>query len=94
MQDVIPDNAKWIKQSVAEIDPENNLVSLENGEKVSVKLLLSTAVLRNVKLLFVQKMSSCYYNVYHLTWRTFPWYDASLVFALNFLEFVNCIKQS
>ena len=36
MKDVIPNNADWIKQSVDGFDPENNVVCLENGEKVKI----------------------------------------------------------
>ena len=35
MKDVIPADADWIKEKVTEIDPDNNIVTLGNGEKVN-----------------------------------------------------------
>ncbi|CAK8683287.1 unnamed protein product [Clavelina lepadiformis] len=39
-KDVIPPNAKWIKDKVEEIDPDNNSVTLSSGEKVNYKYLV------------------------------------------------------
>ena len=39
MKDVIPPNVDHIHGKIGEIDPQNNAVHLENGEKVSFHCL-------------------------------------------------------
>ena len=39
-KDYMPSEVKWIKQSAANFDPENNTVILDNGEKISYDYLV------------------------------------------------------
>lgn len=43
MSDVIPNNTKWLRESVESFQPENNTVSLGNGKVISYKQLVVAA---------------------------------------------------
>lgn len=40
MKSVLPKNAKWIKDSVIEFDPENNQITTNNGDTVHYDILI------------------------------------------------------
>lgn len=40
-RDLIPAGAKWVQARVAEFDPDNNQVALENGERLSYRWLVA-----------------------------------------------------
>lgn len=40
MSDVLPKDAKWIKDSVAEFDPKNNTVTTNGGQVIKYDILL------------------------------------------------------
>lgn len=40
--ETLPEKALWIRQAVTELDPDNNLVTLSNGQTISYDILLVT----------------------------------------------------
>lgn len=40
MQDVLPNNANWIKESVVEFNPQKNAVTISNGDTIKYDFML------------------------------------------------------